>query len=302
MMFMIVRTGSGRKYARRIGHELKRIRQSNKWLIPSVSYFPTSFERRPWLRPSNCIMHARAAYPDGPQWVANMVAKENQGFRVINDTTVTRLTSNKLECAFVMYNAGLPHPRTFECRSSDRHSDRLDRLWHDMRYNYAIEKVVVKPYTSMDQGANVRIAQTLDDFRIAVANMPTSKVVVQEFVEYESIWRVIVIGGRALPVSWCDTPTPSRWRVSVCLNRQMRCVTSPPQELLRVAERTQRVIGGEINFIDIFRTHSGMWMLSEINTACNLKYHEQKARALGSPYWNIARQIALYLDRQARSM
>ncbi|MHA1949339.1 MAG: ATP-grasp domain-containing protein [Candidatus Thorarchaeota archaeon] len=301
MMFMIVRTGGGRKYARRIGQELKRIRPSNKWLIPSVSYFPTSFQQRPWLNPQNTLLHARAAYPDGPQWVRNLVDLEHRGYKIINDTKVTRLTSNKLECALHMYNAGLPHPRTWEANRSDTR-ESLHRLWWDMRSNYAIRKVVVKPYTSMEQGANVRVTDTESEFRRAVHAMPSSKVVVQEYINYTAIYRVVVIGGRALPVTWVDTPTASRWRVSVCLNRNMRCITSPNPELLRVAEQTQAVIGGEINFIDIFRTHSQRWILSEVNTACNLLIHERKAREAGSAYWNIARQIALYLDRAGRSI
>jgi glutathione synthase/RimK-type ligase-like ATP-grasp enzyme len=82
----------------------------------------------------------------------------------------------------------------------------------------------------------------------------------------------------------------------------MQFVSNPDQELLRVAERTQEVIGGEINFIDIFRTRSGRWILSEINTACNLSIHEGMARQAGHPSWNIANAIAKYLDRQARGM
>lgn len=303
MMFMIVRTGSGRKYARRIGQELKKINPRNKWLIPSVSYFPESFRQRPWLTPRNTIIHARAAYPDGPMWVANLVEKENEGYRVINDTRCTRLTSHKLECGLVMYNAGLPHPRTWEANRSDS-PDRLRNLYYRIRsseFDYH-GKIVVKPYTSMEQGANVRLASTEHQFIDTVQAMPTGKVIVQECINYNAIYRVIVIGGRALPMSWLDAPSHDRWRVSVCLNKNMAFVRNPDNELLRIAEQTQQVVGGEISFVDIFRTLTGRYILSEINTACNLSIHEQKARAHGHPYWNIARQIALYLDRQARGM
>lgn len=303
MMFMIVRTGSGRKYARRIGQELKRIRTSNNWLIPSVSYFPTSFQRRPHLNPRNTIIHMRAAYPDGPMWVANIVRKEEEGYRVINDTPTIRLTSNKLECAFVMYNAGLPHPRTWEANRGDS-PDVIRNLYYRIRsteFDYQ-GGIVVKPYTSMDQGANVKVASTEHQFIDAVQGMPTGKVIVQEKIDYNAIFRVVVINGRAMPMSWVDRPTATRWRVSVCLNRNMQFVPNPDSELLDVAERTQRVIGGEVNFIDIFRTNSGRYILSEINTACNLSMHERMARSAGHPYWNIAHYIAKYLDQQARGM
>ena len=301
MMYMIVRTGSGRKYARRIGQELKRVNPRNKWLIPSVNYFPESFRRRPHLNPRNTIIHSRAAYPDGPMWVANLVRKEEEGYRVVNNTSVLRHTSNKLECAMDMYNAGLPHPRSWVANRSDSR-ENIQRLWHTIMSDYDCYKVVVKPYTSMDQGANVKIAETGEQLRSAIHGMPTGKVVVQECIDYTAIFRVIVINGRALPMSWVDRPTPQRWRVSVCLNRNMRFVPTPDPELLRVAERTQEVIGGEINFIDIFYTRSNRWILSEINTACNLLIHEGMARSAGHPEWNIARAIAKYLDREARGM
>jgi glutathione synthase/RimK-type ligase-like ATP-grasp enzyme len=232
-------------------------------------------------------------------WVANLVAKEREGYRVINNTRVLRHTSNKLECALDMYEAGLPHPRTWEAeRNWD--DDLIRRLWVLMASDYNVYKVVVKPYTSMDQGANVKIAETFEQFHRAIRGMPTGKVVVQELIDYTAIFRVVVIDGRALPMSWVDRPTPQRWRVSVCLNRNMQFVTNPDQELLEVAEQTQEAIGGEVNFIDVFRTVSGRYILSEINTACNLSIHEGMARSAGHPYWNIANYIARYLDRQAR--
>jgi glutathione synthase/RimK-type ligase-like ATP-grasp enzyme len=178
----------------------------------------------------------------------------------------------------------------------------IARLWYELRSDYDIHNAIVKPYTSMDQGANVKVARTLEEFTSAIRGMTTGKVIVQEVIDYTAIFRVVVIDGRALPMSWVDRPTPQRWRVSVCLNRNMQFVSNPDQELLRVAERTQEVIGGEINFIDIFRTRSGRWILSEINTACNLSIHEGMARQAGHPSWNIANAIAKYLDRQARGM
>jgi glutathione synthase/RimK-type ligase-like ATP-grasp enzyme len=298
-------------------------------LIPSVSYFPESFRRRPRLNPHNTIIHSRAAYPNGPQWVRNLVAKEEEGFRVINNTGVLRLTSDKSRCAIRMYNAGLPHPETWEHQrltgsnlgAIARHSRERGR-----------HKLVVKPYTSMNQGSDVEIVEleeierivqeeecicsccgnvhtrtrnistvrdnNFDRLQRAIRNQPTNRVVIQEYVDYTAIYRVIVIGGEALPISWVDRPTPERWKVSVCLNRNMQFVPNPDRELLRVAERTQRVIEGEINFIDVFETRDG-YVLSEINTACNLLIHEQKARNASSTYWNIARYIAEYLNRQS---
>jgi glutathione synthase/RimK-type ligase-like ATP-grasp enzyme len=319
MMHVIVRTGSGKKFARRIGQELKRINHRNNWIMPSVSYFPTSFERRPHLNPRNTLIHSRAAYPNGPNWVRNLVRKEEEGFRVINNTEVLRLTSDKSRCAIKMYNEGLSHPKTWEYDRVTGNTN-LDAIVRHVQEN-GNDKIVVKPYTSMNQGADVEVISGLRsntqctcshcgdvhsrmvidsrEIREAIRRQPTNKVVIQEYVDYTAIYRVVVINGRALPISWVDRPTTERWKVSVCLNRNMQFVSSPDTELLRVAERTQRVIEGEINFIDVFETRNG-YVLSEINTACNLLLHEEKARSAGSTYWNIARYIAKYLDEQAR--
>lgn len=319
MMHVIIRTGSGRKFARRIGEELKRINRRNNWIMPSVGYFPTSFAERPHLNPRNTLIHSRAAYPECG-WMNNLVRKENEGFRVINTTEVLKLTSDKLKCATVMYDAGLPHPKTWAYYPR---TSNIEILARELAENN-ITKFIVKPYTSMEQGAHVDVRQVqhictcptcgnthrweqtpnnpgdvVEHLREAIAGQPTGKVVIQEYVNYTAIYRVIVIGGRALPISWEDRPSEYRWKVSVCLNRGMMFVPRPDTELLRLAERTQRVIGGEINFIDVFKTREG-YVLSEINTACNLLIHEEKARGAGSQYWNIARYIAQYLDEQAR--
>jgi glutathione synthase/RimK-type ligase-like ATP-grasp enzyme len=323
MMHVIIRTGGGRKYARRIGQELKRINPRNEWIMPSVSYFPESFRRRPRLNPSNTLIHSRAAYPDGPNWMRNLVAKEEAGFKVINNTQVLRLTSNKLRCAQKMYEAGLPHPKTWSITNNETQITSICNILEDNN----ITKVIMKPYTSMEQGEHVQVrniqfvrrctcstcghvheirgVNNLGDprehLREAISEIPSSKIVVQEYVPYVAIYRVVVINGRAIPISWVDRPTTTRWKVSVCLNRNMQFVPNPDTELLRVAERTQRVIEGEVNFIDVFETREG-YVLSEINTACNLLIHEEKARQRGSTHWNIARYIAKYLNEQARRL
>ena len=318
MMFVIIRTAGGKKYARRIGEELKRINRHNYWICPSVNYFPESFRNRPRLNPNNTIIHSRAAYPDGPTWMRNLVNKENEGYRVINNTSVLRLTSNKLACSMKMLREGFPHPRTWHYIGGSS----IDSIHREI-VESGVRKVVAKPYTSMNQGASVErieitesqqtqctcamcgnqhtryIPGNPEELRDAINRQPTGSVVIQEYVDYISIHRVIVIGGRALPVSWMDAPTPTRWKVSVCLNRNMRFNSRPDQELLDLAERTQEAIEGEINFIDVVKTREG-YVLSAINTACNLLIHERKAREAGSTYWNIAERIANYLNRQAR--
>ena len=78
-MHVIIRTRSGKKYARRIGQELKRINQRNNWICPTVNYFPTSFTNRPRLNPQNTIIHSRAAYPNCG-WMNNLIQKEEEGY------------------------------------------------------------------------------------------------------------------------------------------------------------------------------------------------------------------------------
>lgn len=306
--FVIVRTGGGRAYANRIArsihwiNENKRIGRGHNFntsviSVNELSRFFTSLESR-YLYSNTTLVHSRAAYPDPDGWMRHLTNLELAGFEVVNKPDVLMLTSNKLECATRLQDH-FPHPRTWEYSKSMTLSE-IESLRDEIGISLREpDELIAKPLTSMEQGANVKSITNhfwTDLIREDLADVPGNKVIIQEKIPYTAIYRVIVIGGRAMPYSFVDRPTPERWKVSVCLNRtSMEFVPNPSPELLRLGERVQEFIGGEINFIDFFEIEPGNFVISEINTACNLRIHELLARDAGHPRWNIHYNIAKYL-------
>lgn len=263
----------------------------------------------PALRPENTIIHARKAHPTA-QWMRQLVALENDGYRVINKTKTLKLTADAINGSVAMYEAGLPHPQSWAgwgSQASINTPERTQRLATTVALIQDIfarhtdwPMLIVKPQTSIAQGAHVQQlfrSDSSDHILCKLEHIPSRRTVIQEYIDYQAIYRVITIDGKALPLSFQDVPSQDKWRVSVCLNENMAFVPQPENELLALAEQTQKVIDGEINFIDVYGTHNG-YVLSEINTACSLKRHSRMAKAGGHAYWNIAHHIADYLVRQ----
>jgi glutathione synthase/RimK-type ligase-like ATP-grasp enzyme len=71
----------------------------------------------------------------------------------------------------------------------------------------------------------------------------------------------------------------------------MKLDKNPDPKLLSYAKHFADVFESEIAFIDIYETKDG-YVLSEINTACDLTLHEKKSGH------DIARDIAVYLVSQ----
>ena len=136
-----------------------------------------------------------------------------------------------------------------------------------------------------------------------IKEIPTNPFVIQEFINYKAIYRVIVINGEALPYSYVDKPTKKKWKVSVCLNPHMKFVSNPDKNLLKLAVDTQNVLNNYvknkykgIHFIDIFKKENNEFTISEINTACSLFIHERLARESNHKKWKISKYIAEYLN------
>ena len=267
---VMITTPSGKKYARSIGSSLNTLGYS--YLLSSVEFFPKVFEKHPNLTPENCIIHSRAAHPNNSvRWMKELEEYAKK-FTVINPINTLQLTSNKLK-SMLYFEGIIDTPYTWGTKRN------VERIFYD---NLPKETVIVKPYISKSQGESVTkfdVTHTNDNFKEfakIVETMPTSDVVVQELIEYDAIYRVIVLGEKALPFAFVDKPSKERWKVSVCLNKSMQFVKNVDKSLLRLSESVQTKIGGMINFVDIFSTKEG-YVLSEVNTACNLSIHEDLA-------------------------
>jgi glutathione synthase/RimK-type ligase-like ATP-grasp enzyme len=295
--FVIVHTGSGGSYARHIASSLRWISRKKRVPVTALSVAVNGLAElmasHPEFTPNNTVICARAAYPSETGWMKVLYDLQDTGYTIVNKPEVLRLTSDKLTCSLKLQEV-IAHPKTWKVNQGE------DPVVPAGKY-------VAKPITSMEQGARVIIVERIGDmWYCEPEDNPTldfftgnlgNPFVLQEYVPYVALHRVIVIGGVALPYSFQDRREwhPDSWKVSVCLNRtSMKFVPNPSAFLLTLAERAQEAVGAEISFVDIFETADG-YTMSEINTACNLRIHEKLALRAGRSDWNIHYQIAKYL-------
>lgn len=275
---IILTTWGGRKYGRKIGKELRKLNVIAFYC--SLNRWPKVLEDHPELNKDNCNILARCAHPNNyPEWMKILQNLEELGWRVINSTKVLMLTSNKLACSLFLQDK-VNHPKTWECTK---------KTFFDIVGILPDGEYIVKPYVSQSQGKYVKrfwVGEPELGMHI-IEDIPENKLVIQTRIDYKALYRVIVINGKALPYSFVDRPTPNKWKCSVCLNKvSMEYAPNPKKELLELAEQTQKVIGGDINYIDIFEDQEGKFVISEINTSCILSIHERLSSK------NIAREIA----------
>ena len=257
---IIIRTDKGRTYSRRIGQELGR------YVIQSSNGFMDTFLSQKNVNCENTFFHLRTAYPYRCKFIDSLYALENEGYLMANSVDTIRLTSNKMRCAEKLLNAGMPHPKTkaWQCSNS---IEGLQEIMH-----WFDGKAVIKPCLSNGNGSYVRkINSKMTQTKLAniIAEINADKV-----VPYIALHRVIVLNGEPLDFVFTDRPTDKRWQVSVCLNKKMSFIEKPQNELLEMAVKAQGIVGGVVNYIDIFETTDG-YVMGEINTSCNLSIHEK---------------------------
>jgi glutathione synthase/RimK-type ligase-like ATP-grasp enzyme len=326
--FVLIRTDKGGRYARKILNSVKWLNE-NKYPQHefnthdmTITQFMDKFDSGYFngfystnLNANNTIIHARCANPR-TNWTIKLRELEEMGYKVVNSVDTIELTSNKLACSLHLQGK-VNHPKSWEYRKNMDDSDFMN-LIDDVETTVNHEDVfIAKPLTSLEQGANVKKIKIEDkgygEIREEINQVPGNKIVIQEYIPYTALHRVIVIGGKALPYTFIDRVEyhePGDWKVSCCLNRTtMKLNENVSPELLDLAEQTQKEVGGVINFIDIFEyipedaiEYRGNivteYTNAEINTACSLNIHERLAKAAGRTDWNIHFRIAKELVRQ----
>jgi glutathione synthase/RimK-type ligase-like ATP-grasp enzyme len=312
--FVLLRTDNGGRYARKILNSIKWINEhkypQHDFQVKDITIsefidiyedgnFGRGFERY------NTIIHPRCANPK-TKWTEYLRSFQNMGYKVVNSVDCIELTSNKLACSLHLQGK-VNHPKSWEYRKNMSDSE-FDILINEIYDNFQ-EYIIAKPLTSLEQGANVKKLNfddynTIYEIRDDINKVPGNKIVIQEYIPYTALHRVIVINNKALPYTFIDKPEwhPNDWKVSCCLNRTtMKLNENANPELLELAEQTQKEIGGVVNFIDIFEVDNGQsiyYTNAEINTACSLNIHEKLARDAGRNDWNVHYRIANQLVKE----
>ena len=279
---VIIRTKAGQQYAECIAKKIKNL---------NVECEITRWEDlKNYLEIHECfttktLLHYRSAGPN-----VNPVAfdLEKKGYHLINSASVLDRTSDKYKSYEWANKHGIVLPITQKCTPEEMKKSINTLPFH---------KFVLKPINSNGQGA-LCFSSFIGDTEIdkKLSQIPGEKIILQQFVEYLKIYRIIVIGGKALNQAvFYDKPNSNRWKVSVCLNPEIQHEKNPDPKLLSYATHITDIFESEIAFVDIFLTKDG-YVLSEINTACNLTQHEDKSK------YSISNDIAKYLISQLKKL
>jgi len=243
----------------------------------------------PELTPDNVLFHARTAHPSA-SWMDYMAKLEEQGFQFINNISVLKLTSDKWQSYLRFKEIGrMPH--TILVTNRNMNLNILDKFG---------DKFIIKTRISQGNGIYVKlIDKHIDKIDSNIFDrMGSGDLLIQDYLDIKAIYRTFCFGNFVLgAITMDDNPS---WKKSVCLNRQQKYINEQEYltnaliyEITDYALSIQQFFGGQINFIDIFELVTGEFVLSEVNTACNLIIHENKTKVSISSY------IAEYLIQQA---
>lgn len=275
---VILRTKSGTRYAHFIEKEINLSGfRCHSLTIDKIF----KFLKKESCLPEDTLIHSRRALPGR---VCRTVKElEKRGYRCINSYYSIYHTGDKFNSSILALKNNIPCPLTLKVDKKTVKREALKKIeeWG---------KIIIKPINSVEQGAYCFKFDkgNLKQVQQKIRQVPKKEFVIQQFVDYQRLYRVIVIGFKAIREAvFYDVPR-NGWKTSVCLNEEIQVERRPPLELLKLSEKIARVFKSEVSFIDIFETRKG-FVLNEINSACNLAIHERKSGV------NISKKIADYL-------
>ena len=280
---IIIRTKSGHKYAEAVAKKINNLGVECSKIVCWEDL--ESFMEQNECSPENTLFHFRTA---GPNVNPKAFELEKQGYRVINSAKVLDRTSDKFKSYEWAHQQGIELPITKKGKREE-----IKEYIH----NKGIDQFVLKPINSNGMGAFC-FRSSLNDPELdnKLSDVPGKEIIIQEFVKYIKIFRVIVVGNKALDKAvFYDEPTSDDWKVSVCINPAMKLDKNPDPKLLTYAKHLADVFDSEVAFIDIYETKDG-YVLSEINTACTLRLHEKKSG------YSISNDIAEYLVSELKKI
>lgn len=270
---VIVRSANSERYAQFIAKAVNL--QGIRCGVTTIPELEAYLEHE-GCRPDTTLIHNRTAIyhrTRAKEDVFDTLRRvEQAGYEVINSADTVLLSSDKHLSIQQAVKHNIPAPQTV---SADKHS-----LVQQIASMFAKhERLVLKPRFSQGDGRYCYLLASRPDSSMldALHALPFDQFIIQEYVPYKALYRVIVINGQALAAAvFFDTPSSS-WKCSVCMNPAIQHCEAPPPALLTLTETFARIIKAKITFVDWFATDSG-WVFNEVNTACNLAIHERISR------------------------
>ena len=263
---VIVRSNEGERYAQFIAKAVNL--QGIRCGVTTIPELEKYLEQET-CSPEKTLIHNRVAiygHTSAKEDVFNTLCRvEQAGYQVINSANTTLLASDKYQLTLCAQNHNFSAPDTL---STDKKN-----LQQSLTCMFAKhDRLVLKPRFSQGNGKYCYLLEELAD--LSTLDIPFDQCIIQEYIPYKALYRVIVVGGQAVSEAvFFDTPS-NNWKCSVCLNPAIQHCSTPPPLLLQLTEEFSRLIDAKITFVDWFATSSG-WVFNEVNTACNLAIHER---------------------------
>jgi glutathione synthase/RimK-type ligase-like ATP-grasp enzyme len=220
------------------------------------------------LTPSNTLIYARTA---GPHVTETYKELELEGYKIINKSYTTELSSNKYESQIFALKRNIPAANTYKINKES--IEEIQRLAKKHG------SVIAKPIFSQGQGIyceKINDGMSENEIIKLISEIPGQDIIIQEYIKYQRLIRTIVVGFKMLKeASTFDMPIDGNWKASVCMNPAIKKYEITDNKLVELAEKTARAFESEISFIDFFEDVEGNFILNELNTACSLIIHEK---------------------------
>lgn len=223
---LIVHAKTGHKYAKVVAEKITNLGAKCCGIVCWENL--DAFLKQIKCSPEKTLLHYRTA---GPHISAKAHKLEADGYRIINSQKVLDRTSDKFLSYEWASQHGIHLPLTKKGTS--------DEIKHFIAET-SLKQFVLKPINSISMGKYCFRSFTNDpEIDNKLSQIPDTEIILQEFVDYLRIYRVIVIGNKTLDQAvFYDEPNANRWKVSVCLNPEMKL----KKILIRNCWRTQKIL------------------------------------------------------------
>lgn len=180
----------------------------------------------------------------------------NAGRRVFDPTLVEEgYVISKMHDTLLLRAAGLPVPHT------EQHYNATDTLSAARKIGYP---VILKGVHGTG-GHRVHKADTPEEAQAILAQYPQWAITVQEFLPANTDWRVIVVGGQALPLAVERTPNAGDFRTNTDFSNDLKPISRAENPaLFELAEKAAKVLRRSFTGVDL-RLQNGQPCILEVN-------------------------------------
>lgn len=234
--------------------------------------------------PDAAILRVSGAGLAGPLFVYQRVALLNhfrEAFVANGDTYVSWPRLNKLEQHYSLVGSGLPVVPSFSFSS-------VESITWDLLKFPVIAKTI---FGSSGQG--VFKIDSKEQLLTLIEQKGINNLLIQKFLPTRQDYRVIVIGGRAIPVAMQKTAQEGEFLTNYARGGRVDMVPLK-DEMRDLAEKTAEVFKADYAGIDIMYDSDGTAYILEINRGAQFRGFEESTGI------NVAGEVIKYLEEKVK--